>query len=255
MVISLRKQLVLSYRVSHRGDFKDVEYAKQILAMIMFVYQRHKKMVNDYLQFYGVLFDTYSFLLDTFRDIDVIRANSRFVWEEGDNPVSWEERLAKRYWDRLFKEYCIADLSRYKHNKLGLRWRSEREVVSGKGQFVCGAVDCKEVNFLRSWEVNFAYTEKGDRRNALVKLRLCPSCSHKLNYHKQHAEFVASGKTADDRGTDDSELAPKRPREPTPEGVSESDAWKAVPSTEQQRQQSQPTTEDEFEDYLKNMFM
>jgi len=29
-----------------------------------------------------------------------------------------EKRLAKRYYDKLFKEYCIADLSRYKENKV-----------------------------------------------------------------------------------------------------------------------------------------
>ena len=27
------------------------------------------------------------------------------------------EQLAKRYWQKLFKEYCICDLSRYKENK------------------------------------------------------------------------------------------------------------------------------------------
>jgi len=27
-------------------------------------------------------------------------------------------RLAKKYYDKLFKEYCIADLSRYKENKV-----------------------------------------------------------------------------------------------------------------------------------------
>lgn len=31
-----------------------------------------------------------------------------------------EKELAKKYYDKLFKEYCIADLSRYKENKVGL---------------------------------------------------------------------------------------------------------------------------------------
>lgn len=97
-----------------------------------------------------------------------------------------EEKLAKHYWDRLYKEYAIADLSRYKERKLGLRWRSEREVISGKGHFICGAVNCSSVEFLRSWEVDFAYRERGEKRNVLVKVRLCPMCSAKLNYHKQY---------------------------------------------------------------------
>ena len=28
------------------------------------------------------------------------------------------EQLARRYWQKLFKEYCICDLSRYKENKV-----------------------------------------------------------------------------------------------------------------------------------------
>lgn len=31
-----------------------------------------------------------------------------------------EKELAKKYYDKLFKEYCIADLSKYKENKVGL---------------------------------------------------------------------------------------------------------------------------------------
>ncbi|VDP02084.1 unnamed protein product [Schistosoma margrebowiei] len=43
------------------------------------------------------------------------------------------DRLAKKYWEKLFKEYCLIDLSRYKENKFGMRWRLEKEVISGKG--------------------------------------------------------------------------------------------------------------------------
>jgi len=28
--------------------------------------------------------------------------------------------LAKKYYDKLFKEYCISDLSRYKENKVNI---------------------------------------------------------------------------------------------------------------------------------------
>ena len=35
-----------------------------------------------------------------------------------DAAVYREKNLAKRYWDKLFKEYCITDLSRYKENKV-----------------------------------------------------------------------------------------------------------------------------------------
>merc|ERR1711874_586791 len=90
----------------------------------------------------------------------------------------------------LFKEYCIADVSRYKENKIGLRWRTQPEVVSGKGQFVCGAKKCEEKKHLRTWEVNFGYIEHGQKRNALIKARLCFECSYKLNYHHKKKEVT-----------------------------------------------------------------
>ena len=34
--------------------------------------------------------------------------------EEDDSNDSWEVRMARRYYAKLFKEYAIADLSRYK---------------------------------------------------------------------------------------------------------------------------------------------
>lgn len=87
------------------------------------------------------------------------------------HPFLREQRLAKKYWDRLFKEYCICDLSRYKENKVAMRWRTEKEVLDGKGQFTCGEKRCEARDDLKSWEVNFAYIEEGQKKNALVKLR------------------------------------------------------------------------------------
>ena len=37
---------------------------------------------------------------------------------------------------------------------MGMRWRTEREVVAGKGQFICGAKGCSERRGLASFEVN-----------------------------------------------------------------------------------------------------
>lgn len=62
--------------------------------------------------------------------------------------------LAKKYYDKLFKEYCIADLSQYDKNQIAMRWRVEREVFSGKGQFECGNKHCNNRDGLSSWEVS-----------------------------------------------------------------------------------------------------
>ncbi|KAL1240813.1 Protein FRA10AC1 [Trichinella spiralis] len=148
-------------------------------------YERHKRLINEYI----LKHPGSSALLkrDTSKDktdIDVIRENSKFLWEDDDEPQTWEQKLAKRYYDKLFKEYCIGDLSKYKEGKIALRWRIEQEVIKGKGQFICGNKRCEEEENLTSWEVNFAYVEEQEKKNALVKLRLCPDCSEKLNYRK-----------------------------------------------------------------------
>jgi protein FRA10AC1 len=79
----------------------------------------------------------------------------------------------------LFKEYVITDLSRYEEGKVGFRWRIEREVFSGKGQFICANKTCENTEKLVSYEVNFSYFEHDVSKNALVKCRLCPDCSVK----------------------------------------------------------------------------
>jgi len=78
-------------------------------------------------------------------------------------------------------------MTRYKEGKVAMRWRVEKEVVTGKGHFLCGAKTCPESKGLRSYEVNFAYKEAGERKNALVKLRLCPRCGFQLHYKKYKA--------------------------------------------------------------------
>uniref|UniRef100_A0A8B9S0G1 FRA10A associated CGG repeat 1 n=1 Tax=Accipiter nisus TaxID=211598 RepID=A0A8B9S0G1_9AVES len=165
----------------------------------MDAYERHKKFVNDYILYYGGKIEDFQRSgANDKTDLDVIRENHRFLWNEDDEAdMNWEKRLAKKYYDKLFKEYCIADLSRYKENKFGFRWRHEKEVISGKGQFSCGNKHCDEKEGLKSWEVNFGYVEHGEKRNALVKLRLCPECSYKLNFHHRRKEVKAHKK----RGT------------------------------------------------------
>lgn len=155
----------------------------------MNAYQRHCKFMNDYLLYYGgkdkikqEVEQRRRELLRNFKsDKQILREEYRFIrTEEDDEEDTWEKRLAKKYYDKLFKEYCLADLSRYKEKKIGLRWRVEKEVISGKGQFSCGALKCDEKEGLQTFEVNFAYKEVGEHKNALVKLRLCPNCTKKM---------------------------------------------------------------------------
>ncbi|CAI9769720.1 unnamed protein product [Fraxinus pennsylvanica] len=148
-------------------------------------YDRHKKFLNDYVGFYGKEKSAQD-KLPVKTDQDTLREGYRFIrTEEDDMNPSWEQRLVKRYYEKLFKEYCIADMSHYKTGKIGLRWRTEKEVISGKGQFVCGNKHCNEKDGLSSYEVNFSYYEAGENKQALVKLVTCERCAEKLFYKKR----------------------------------------------------------------------
>ncbi|XP_028331881.1 protein FRA10AC1 isoform X2 [Gouania willdenowi] len=181
----------VAHRSLHSSEVDREEARNRRAHLIsMNAFERHKKFVGDYILYYGgQMLDFKRSRAKDKTDHDVLRENHRFLWrDEDEEEMTWEKELAKKYYDKLFKEYCIADVSRYKENKFGFRWRTENEVVSGKGQFQCGNKHCEEEEGLRSWEVNFSYVEHGEKRNALVKLRLCPECSFKLNYHHRRKE-------------------------------------------------------------------
>ncbi|NP_001086932.1 fragile site, folic acid type, rare, fra(10)(q23.3) or fra(10)(q24.2) candidate 1 L homeolog [Xenopus laevis] len=188
-------------KVAHKkvaADEWDREEARnrRVHLISMDAFARHQKYVNDYILYYGGKLQDFQHSKESNKtDLDVIRENHRFLWEEEDeDDMTWEKKLAKKYYDKLFKEYCIADLSRYKENKFGFRWRVEKEVIAGKGQFSCGNKRCDEKEGLKSWEVNFGYEEHGEKRNALVKLRLCPECSCRLNFHHRRREIQPTTK-------------------------------------------------------------
>jgi protein FRA10AC1 len=109
----------------------------------------------------------------------------RFLREETEESPSYGERLAIKYYQKLFKEYALCDLSRFKSGAVALRWRVEAEVVKGKGQFVCGDVSCSNSDGLVSYEVPFAYREDEEEKLALVKVRLCPTCGPKLSFKRE----------------------------------------------------------------------
>eukprot|EP00189_Rhodosorus_marinus_P007736 CAMPEP_0184754328 /NCGR_PEP_ID=MMETSP0315-20130426/44567_1 /TAXON_ID=101924 /ORGANISM="Rhodosorus marinus, Strain UTEX LB 2760" /LENGTH=231 /DNA_ID=CAMNT_0027233745 /DNA_START=424 /DNA_END=1120 /DNA_ORIENTATION=+ len=116
-------------------------------------------------------------------DADVLRENFEFLREDDDVPLaemSYEEKLARKHYDRMFKEYAIANLSRYRVGLLGLRWCTEEEVRTGKGAQVCGEERCGRSNGLLTFEVPFSYEEKGIKKTTLVKLSLCSEHSRRL---------------------------------------------------------------------------
>ncbi|XP_055706166.1 protein FRA10AC1 [Phlebotomus papatasi] len=201
-------------------------------------------------------------------DLDVIRENHQFLWDENEKNLSWERQLAKSYYSKLFREYCICDLSQYKKNQVGLRWRTENEIVMGKGQFICGNKHCREEEKLVSWEVNFNYIEHGQKKTALVKVRLCPECSHKLNYHTKkrlakrkpkRLDISSKKKLPETPGTSKAEEKPleveenasnEEFKETEETGNPEENIWAAKDAPVEDK-----TREDEFNEYLEDLLL
>ena len=143
----------------------------------------------------------------TTTDLDELKKHHRFLREDDDDDDKKEEeetgtrrgrgeeeeamlsllnegeRVAKKYEGKLFKEYAIPDLSRWDTQGVGLRWRTEKEVARGKGVDICGEKRCSERNNLGTFELNIRYKEggKGEVKNALVKVVVCPACEEKMN--------------------------------------------------------------------------
>lgn len=68
----------------------------------------------------------------------------RFLRSESDDQdLTWEKRIAKKYYDKLFKEYALVELKYYKEGRVAMRWRTQKEVVRGKGMSTWDACDGK----------------------------------------------------------------------------------------------------------------
>ncbi|KAI9717029.1 MAG: hypothetical protein M1812_004964 [Candelaria pacifica] len=146
-------------------------------------YVRHLQHVDAYVRHYGGEKPT---LGSVRTERDILEANHRFIRDEGQNDShidrDQEKDLARRYYDSLFREFALIDLSRWREKQVAMRWRTKSEVLSGKGHFACASLHCSkgmdgvvgvtpedEEEELRTFELNFGYTEEGVQKNALVK--------------------------------------------------------------------------------------
>lgn len=115
-------------------------------------------------------------------DREILRQKYEFVQssstqsEKGESKKTsdWQDRMVQRYNDNLYKEFALADISR--PGQLGLRWRTQQEVIGGRGETSCGNKRCLNSEDLSTLEVPFAYKETGILKKELVKIRLCPIC-------------------------------------------------------------------------------
>jgi len=125
--------------------------------------------------------------IPTETDQDAFRKKLRFIRKDDEGGADEDDRLtkaAKAFEGELFADFALADLSRYRNQQIGLRWRTARECQSGKGENSCGALDCAATDQLSRLELPFTYREGTDtsKTMTLVKVTLCPSCAEKATF-------------------------------------------------------------------------
>ncbi|KAF5342285.1 hypothetical protein D9611_001828 [Ephemerocybe angulata] len=144
----------------------------------------------------------------------------RFLREDTEEgaEATWDDQLARKYYDSLYREFAVCDLKHYKSGNFSLRWRTEDEVLDGTGETTCGNSRCEYHNGpsryrevrdlppLTTLELPFAYSEQGENKSALVKVVLCPGCVKKLMWkrtkekEKQAAKALASERSGKEDG-------------------------------------------------------
>ncbi|KJP84972.1 hypothetical protein AK88_05395 [Plasmodium fragile] len=110
-------------------------------------------------------------------DYDLLKKKYQFVHDA----ASENNSLLQKYYNSICNKYVVCYLSGYKEKKIGLRWRTEDEIVSGKGHMICSANDCDNTD-LKTYEFLFRYDEGGIQKETKVKLRACMECAYKINY-------------------------------------------------------------------------
>ncbi|THH08585.1 hypothetical protein EW145_g2607 [Phellinidium pouzarii] len=144
----------------------------------------------------------------TTTEFDVLKASHQFLRDDddaetgGDRAQSWEDQLAKKYYDNLYREFAVCDLKHYKSGNFALRWRTEAEVLAGAGETTCANTRCRRhapsdpdtSTPLLTVELPFVYDERGTQKAALVKVVLCDTCLRKLMWKREKEKALKEGK-------------------------------------------------------------
>eukprot|EP00917_Polyrhabdina_sp_WS-2016_P004543 GHVP01010429.1.p1 GENE.GHVP01010429.1~~GHVP01010429.1.p1 ORF type:complete len:247 (-),score=54.32 GHVP01010429.1:22-762(-) len=196
-------------------------------------------------------------------DKQILREESEFIRDSSsdkERSKDYAVRIARSYYDRLYKEYAVVNLTFASQKNIGLRWRTSQEVIKGKGQFMCGNIECSKKRGLCTFEVDFCYEEKGKQKQCLVKVRLCQDCGVKTGWRKdgvkvkdeQDEHTEEPKEISDTRGIElkEEEREDKKDKSVNP---SEDNIW----SRKKRRKDPNElmTVEDEMDDFLAQMFV
>ena len=78
----------------------------------------------------------------TLSELAILQKHHQFIREEGEQGQqlsqatanSWEDKLAASWYQKLFREFALCDLSQYKTGGIAMRWRTEEEVLGRRGE-------------------------------------------------------------------------------------------------------------------------
>ncbi|CRG93379.1 conserved protein, unknown function [Plasmodium gallinaceum] len=111
-------------------------------------------------------------------DYDILKKKYNFIHDSTE-----KNSLLQNYYNSICNKYVICDLTKYKESKIGLRWRTEEEIISGKGHIICSSKKCNNTD-LKTYEFLFEYIEGGEKKETKVNVRACMDCAYKLHYRK-----------------------------------------------------------------------
>ncbi|KEG03564.1 hypothetical protein YYE_01588 [Plasmodium vinckei vinckei] len=105
-------------------------------------------------------------------DYDILKKKYKFIHDVSNEKNS----LLQNYYRSICNKYVICDLSKYKEGKIGLRWRTEEEIIKGKGHIICSSKKCNNTD-LNTYEFLFQYIEEGieKKTNKRIKHRTSSS--------------------------------------------------------------------------------
>ncbi|SBS79924.1 conserved protein, unknown function [Plasmodium ovale curtisi] len=98
-------------------------------------------------------------------DYDILKKQYKFIHDAS----SEKNTLLQKYYNSICNKYVICDLSKYKETKvgvprgIGLRWRTEEEIIEGKGHIICASKKCNSTN-LKTYKFLFQYDEQGTQK-------------------------------------------------------------------------------------------
>ena len=110
---------------------------------------------------------------------------------------TWQSRMARRYESHLYREFVLADLTRYQSGQVGLRWRTREEVSCGKGFDTCGNKHCSSYGSGGARDIEAARRASRSRMSEELTRR------YYLNAEKRPGEAAAIKHSQ--RGSEDEE--------------------------------------------------